>query len=81
MRLPFEEMRVAEAVKTIANLTCPSPLRAKDTVLLGVQVLPPLGVRPGHFLAHGCPSGKVFLRKARVAPLLRQINPARPAFG
>lgn len=26
---------MAEAAKTIANLTCPSPLRAKDTILLG----------------------------------------------
>jgi hydrogenase expression/formation protein HypE len=30
-----EEKNVAEALKTIANLVCPSPLPAKDTVLLG----------------------------------------------
>jgi hydrogenase expression/formation protein HypE len=35
MHPPFEEMTVAEGVKTIANPICPSPMQAKDTVLLG----------------------------------------------
>jgi hydrogenase expression/formation protein HypE len=30
-----EEERVAEAAKTIAGIACPTPLRAKDTILLG----------------------------------------------
>ena len=34
-RLRFKEKKVDTVLKTIANLTCPSPHAAKDTVLLG----------------------------------------------
>jgi hydrogenase expression/formation protein HypE len=35
MRAPGKEESVAEVAKTIARITCPSPLPAKDTILLG----------------------------------------------